>query len=164
MARALSGFWRIRTVTSVTTPSSPSEPMKTPEQVIAAGIEMLAAQPDHVAVHQHDLAAEHVVRGQSVFEAVHPAGVLRHIAADGAGDLRGRVGRVVESAMCHRLGDREIGHARLHHGDPVGEIDLADAVEPRHAEQHAVARAAARPPESEVPAPRGTTLIPLEWQ
>ena len=111
-----------------------------PEQVIAAGIEMLAAQPDHVAVHQHDLAAEHVVRGQSVFEAVHPAGILRHIAADGAGDLRGRVGRVVEAAMGHRLGDREIGHARLHHGDPVGEIDLADAVEPRHPEQYAVAQ------------------------
>ena len=125
-------------MTSVTTPSRPFGPDEDSEQVIAAGIEMLAAQPDHVAVHQHDLAAEHIVRGQSVFEAVHPAGILRHIAADGAGDLRGRVGRVVEAAMGNRLGDREIGHARLHHGDPVGEIDLADAVEPRHPEQHAV--------------------------
>ena len=32
IARALSGFWRMRTVTSVTTPSSPSEPMNTPSR------------------------------------------------------------------------------------------------------------------------------------
>ena len=31
------------------------------EQIVAAGVEMLAAQPDDLAGHQHDLAAEHVV-------------------------------------------------------------------------------------------------------
>ena len=33
---------------------------------------------------------------------------------------------------------REIGDARLHHGDAVVEVDLEDAVELGHAEQHAV--------------------------
>ena len=99
---------------------------------------MLAAEPQHLAGHQHDLAAEHVVGGHAVFEAMHAAGIFRDVAADGAGDLRGRIGRVVEARMRHRIADREIGDARLDHSDAVVEIDLADAVELGHAEQHAV--------------------------
>ncbi len=43
-ARCVSAFFRMRTVTSVTTPSRPSEPVMMPEQIVAAGIEMLAAE------------------------------------------------------------------------------------------------------------------------
>ena len=39
-------------------------------------------------------------------------------------------------------------------------VDLEDAVELAEAEKHAVGKGKA-PPESEVPAPRGTTLIDL---
>ena len=59
-----------------------------PEEVIAAGIQMLAANAHDLTVHEHDLAAEHVVGGHAVFEAMYAAGIFRHIAADGAGDLR----------------------------------------------------------------------------
>ena len=89
------------------------------EQIVAAGIEMLAADADDLAGHQHQLAAEQVVGGHAVFEAVHAAGILRHVAADGAGDLRGRIGRVVEAGLLDRLGHRQVGHARLDHGDAV---------------------------------------------
>ena len=116
------------------------------EQIVAAGVEMLAADAHDLAGHQHHLAAEHVVGGHAVFQAMHAAGILRHIAADGAGDLRGRVGRVVEAGVLDRLGDRQIGHAGLRHHHAVVEVDLADAVELGHAEQHAVGRAAARRP------------------
>ena len=108
------------------------------EQVVALGIEMLAADAQHLAGDQHDLAAEHVVGGHAVFQAMHAAGILRDVAADAAGDLRGRVGRVVEALVRHRLRDRQIGDARLDHGDAVLEIDLAHAVELAEAEQHAV--------------------------
>ena len=108
------------------------------EEIVAAGIEMLAADADDLARHQHQLAAEQVVGGHAVFEAVHAAGILRHVAADGAGDLRGRIRRVVEAGLLDRLGHRQVGHAGLDHGDAVGEVDLADAIELRHAEQHAV--------------------------
>jgi hypothetical protein len=37
-----------------------------------------------------------------------------------------------------RLRHRQIGHAGFHDGDAVGEVELADAVELRHPEQHAV--------------------------
>ena len=73
------------------------------EEIVAAGIEMPAAEPHNLAGHQHQLAAEHVVGGHAVFETVHAAGILRDVAADGAGDLRRRIGRVIEAGVLHRL-------------------------------------------------------------
>src|SRR5262249_48358131 len=58
-----------------------------PEQIVAAGLGMLAADPHDLTGHQYDLAAEHVVGGHAVFEAVHTAGVLRDVAANRTGDL-----------------------------------------------------------------------------
>ena len=83
-----------------------------PHQVVARGLGGLAADPDDLARDQHDLAAEHVVGGHAVFQAMHAAGILRDIAADRAGDLRRRIGRIVKSGMGDRLADGEIGHAR----------------------------------------------------
>ena len=57
-------------------------------EIVAAGIEMLAAEPHDLAGHQHQLAAQNVVGRHAVFEAMHAAGIFRDIAADGAGDLR----------------------------------------------------------------------------
>ena len=48
------------------------------------------------------------------------------------------IGRVVEAMTLHGVGDAEIGHARLGDDAAVGDIDLEDAVELAHAEQHAV--------------------------
>ena len=133
------------------------------EQIIAAGIQMLAADADDLAGDQHHFQAEQVVGGHAVFQAMHAAGILRDIAADGAGDLRGRIGRVIEALVLDRLGDAEIGDAGLHHRDAIDVIDLADA------ENFAMPRSTpspsgSAPPDSEVPAPRGTTLILLSWQ
>ena len=108
------------------------------EEIVAAGVEMLAAEANDLAGDEHQFAAEQVVGGHAVFEAVDAAGILRHVAADAAGDLRGRIGRVVEAGVLDRLRHREIGHAGLDHGDAVGEVDLADAVELGHAEENAV--------------------------
>ena len=69
---------------------------------------------------------------------MHAAGIFRHVAADGAGDLRGGIGRVVETGVLYRFRHGKIGHARLDHGEAVGEIDLADAVELGHAEKDAI--------------------------
>ena len=108
------------------------------EQVVAAGIEMLAADADDLAGDQHDLAAQEVVGGHAVFQAMHAPGVLRHVAADRAGDLRRRIGRIIEPGMLDCLRDGEIGDARLDHRDAVVEIDFFDTVELGHAEQHAI--------------------------
>ena len=100
---------------------------------------MAAAESHNLTAYQHQLAAEHVVGGDAVFEAMHPAGVFGNIAADGAGDLRRRIWCVVEARVLHRLRDRKIGHAGLDHGDAIVEIDRADAIEFGHAEKDAVA-------------------------
>jgi len=70
---------------------------------------------------------------------MHAARIFRHIAADGAGDLRRRIGRVIKAGGLHRLRHCKIGDAGLHHRDAVVVVDLANAVELRKAEQHAVA-------------------------
>ena len=57
------------------------------EQVVALGVQVLAAETHHVAVRQHHLEAEDVVGGEPVLQAVHAARVLGDVAADRARDL-----------------------------------------------------------------------------
>ena len=110
------------------------------EQIVAGRIEMAAAKPQDLAAHQNQFTAEHIVGGDAVFQAVNAARIFRHIAADGAGNLRRRIGRIIEARMIDRLRDRKIGDAWLDHRHPVLEIDGADALELGHAEQNAVAQ------------------------
>ena len=96
----------------------------------------------------HDLQAQHVVGRHAVGEAVRPAGVLGDVAADGAGALARRVGRVVEAVLGDRLAQVEVDHARLDQRRPVLDVDLEDALHARHRDEHAADRrdgAAAEP-------------------
>ncbi|MCY1299468.1 hypothetical protein D9M70_489960 [compost metagenome] len=68
---------------------------------------------------------------------MHAAGVLRHVAADRTGDLRGRVGGVVQAVGRRRLGDGQVAHARLDAGKAAGGVHLDDPVEARHHQQDA---------------------------
>ena len=74
-------------------------------QVEPRGVERLGAELDRLAFHREAAHAQHVVHGQAVLQAVHAAGVLGHVAADGAGDLAGQVGRVVQAVRRRRLAD-----------------------------------------------------------
>ena len=69
------------------------------------------------------------MHGQSVFEAVHAAGVFGHIAADGAGNLTAGIGGVVQAVGGGRFADRQIAHAALHNGCAAGGVDFEDLVE-----------------------------------
>ena len=72
------------------------------EPVIAGGIEMGAADVEDVALDGDDLKAEQVVRRNAVFQAMRAAGIHGDIAADHAGELAGRIGRVEEAVGLHR--------------------------------------------------------------
>ena len=74
----------------------------------------------------------------AVFQAMHTAGILRHVAADRTGDLAGGVGRVVETLPRHSVRHPEVGHAWLHHHDAIVEVDVEHLVELRHDQEHAV--------------------------
>ena len=118
------------------------------EQIVALGVELLAAQTKDLAAHEHHLDAEQVVGREAVFEAVHAARILRDVAADGAGDLARRIRRVVEAVGGHGRADGEIGDSGLDHGAAVGGVDLEDAVELAEAHGHPVGegqRAARKP-------------------
>ena len=99
---------------------------------------MLAADGEHLAVDGHGGEAEQVVGGDAVFQAVRATRVHADIAADHAGELAGRVGRVEEALGLHRLGDADVGDARLHGGAAVGVVDVQDAVHAHHADHHGV--------------------------
>ena len=108
------------------------------QQIVGLGVQVPAAEADDVAVRQHQLDAEQVVGGEAVLQAVHAARVFRDVAADRAGDLRGRVGGVVEARVLDRGGDAEVGHAGLGDHAAVLEVDLEDAVELAQAEHDAI--------------------------
>src|SRR5215210_714633 len=61
---------------------------KRPQKLIARGVGRLAATDmDHRAIGEDYLGTHHVVRGESVFQAVDAAGVLGEVTADGGDDL-----------------------------------------------------------------------------
>ena len=108
------------------------------QKIKARRVQMLATQTHHLPVHHHHLDAEHIVGGQAIFEAMDPAGILRHIAADRTGDLAGRVGRIVEAAILDRAGDGQIGHPRLHHRHAAVIVNIQHLIELGQAQQDPV--------------------------
>ena len=78
------------------------------------------------------------MHGQAVLQAVHATGIFGDVAADGAGDLRGRVGGVIQVEGRGGLGDRQVAHAGLHAGEAAFAVDLENLVEARHHQQDAL--------------------------
>ncbi len=108
------------------------------KQVEPGGVERLAAELDDLALDRDRAHPQHIVQGEAVFQAVHAARVLGDVAADRAGDLRGRIGRVEKPAGRSRLRDREIGDAGLHARRARHRVEREDAPHFRERQQHAV--------------------------
>ena len=100
------------------------------DEVVALRVPHLAAEPDDLAVGQHDLEPEDVVRRDPVFQGVGAARVVGDVPADRAGELARGIGHVVEARRGERLGEVEVHQARLDHRELVRVVDLEDA---RHA-------------------------------
>ena len=62
---------------------------------------------------------------------MHPAGILGHIAADGAGNLRRGIGGVIQAIRCGSFGNGEIAHAGLNHRAAGVGVDVQDLLEAR---------------------------------
>ncbi len=108
------------------------------QQVEAGAVQGGAAQGQAFALQGDDLHRQHVVHGQAVFQAVHATGVLGHVAADGAGDLRRGIGGVVEVVGRRGLGDGQVAHPGLDPGTAALGVHVEDAIEARHHQQHAL--------------------------
>jgi len=86
------------------------------QQIVAGAIQGVAAELHRLALRGEAFHLEHVVQRQPVLEAVHAARVLGDVAADGAGDLAGGIGGVIEAVGRGRLADGQVAHAALDHG------------------------------------------------
>ena len=145
---AQAGLGRSFTVTSTTTPEQSLRAGHQCEQVVARGIHGAAADGDALAVGGDHGELEDVVHGQAILQAVKAARVLRHVAADAACDLRGRVRGVVQPERRHVLGNCEVAYSGLHPRHAVDGVHLENPVELREAQQHPVGqrqRAAGQP-------------------
>ena len=107
------------------------------EQVVTGRIERGAAKLDGLALDGVALDLQHVVHCQTIFEAVHAARVFGHIAADGAGDLAGRIGRVVQPVGRCGFRDGQVAHAALHGGRARSHVNVEDLVELGQRQRHA---------------------------
>jgi len=88
-------------------------PDEHPEQIVVAGVEMLATQAYDLAIHRDEFDADDVTGREAIFEAMHAA--VGDIAANRTGDLTRRIGRVIKPLGLDGMGDAEIGDAGLHH-------------------------------------------------
>ena len=108
-------------------------------EVVAGGVlERVGGRPDDVAGGQHHLQIEHVVAGGAVLHGLGAAAAVGQVAAQKAAALAGRVGRIEQADVLHRLLKHLVHHARLHGGLQVALINLNDVVEPLGAQHHAV--------------------------
>ena len=144
MQRASCGLGTSLTVTSVITASMPSLPTITDSRSSPGASSASEPNSTDLALDREAAHAQHVVQRQPVLQAVHAAGVLGHVAADGAGDLAGRVGRVVQAVRRGGLADRQVAHAALHDRGAADRVDLEDLVELGQRQRHAQAVAASR--------------------
>jgi hypothetical protein len=107
------------------------------QQVQARRVQRLAAELDGLALGGEAAHAQDVVQRQAVLQAMHAAAVLGDVAADGAGDLAARVGRVVQAQRRGGLADGEVAHAALHAGRAGQRVDGQDLVELRQRQRDA---------------------------
>ena len=107
-------------------------------QVVARAVRRVGPQGMAFPIDGDHLQLEDVVHCQTVLQAMHPAGIFGHIAADRARDLGAGIRRVVEPMGCRRLGDRQVTDAGLHPGDASPFIEFEYPVEFRHDQQHAI--------------------------
>src|SRR6516225_11682535 len=100
-------------------------------EVVAGQIELSAAGFHHRTVGEDQFEAKHMIGGDAVGQRVRAAGVLGHVASDGAGALAGRIGRIEIAGVLNGQGQVQVDHTRLDHGSLIAEIDLEDAVHAR---------------------------------
>lgn len=110
--------------------------MKQGQQVRPCSIERLTTNGHQFTRTQHHFRRLDVMYCQTIFQAVHTAGVFRNVTANRAGDLRRRVRRIKKAQARDRLGNIEIGHPRLDNSRHCRLVNTEYPVELRQHEQH----------------------------
>jgi hypothetical protein len=77
-----------------------------------------------------------VIGRHTVFEGMRSARVFCDIAADRAGRLRGRIGRIIVAVILDGIANMEIDDPTFDFDPAVGEINREDMVHARRANHH----------------------------
>ena len=102
-----------------------------PEQIRpVVAVDRRPSELEQLAVREHDLRSGDVVDREAVLEAVGAARVLRHVAADRADLLAGRIGCVEVAVRRDGPGHVEVRHARLHDDALALDVDLENPAHP----------------------------------
>src|SRR5580700_11142811 len=108
------------------------------QQIQLSRIQIPPAEPQHLALRRDQLDSQDIVRREAVLQAVHPAGVLRDITANGAGDLAGGIRSVVETPGSDRVAERKIRDAALGDNAAIGVVDFENAIEASQADHNRI--------------------------
>jgi hypothetical protein len=113
-------------------PSCPSEPQTSPSRSYPGASSALPPSSITVPSKSTILTPRRLFGRNPVLQAVRAAGIHPDVPANGAGELRTRIRRIEEAVGRNRIGNIEIGHARLNRRRAVEQVDIQDA---RHLRQ-----------------------------
>src|ERR1035441_1918222 len=101
-------------------------------QIVSGSVDGTASKMYERSVGENHLEGQHVGSGESVFQTMRAARVLRHVASDAAHRLGRWIGSIEESLWSNPLRDLRVNHTRLNHYARIRDINFQDAV---HAHQ-----------------------------
>ncbi len=104
---------------------------KKPCQIQTAGILCFATELHNAPIREHDFQTGDVVDGHAHGQRVWSAGIFGNVAADRAGFLAGRIGRVIISVLCRGVAYFKVDHSGLDHGALVVDVNFKDLVHAR---------------------------------
>ena len=93
-------------------------------KIVTRGIGHFAAEPNNDAVVEHGFDTENVIGGDAVSERVRPAGIVRHVAADGTRRLTAGVRCIEKTVFGDSFRHVQVDHARFDDSDAIFEIDF----------------------------------------
>src|SRR4051812_22187198 len=107
-------------------PKTSLGPDESSAQVVAISLTNRVPQLHDFTARQNHGEGKDVIERHAVLEAVRSAGVLRHVAADGAGGLAGRIRRIQQSVWRDIAVETEIDDPRLDGGAAILDIERDD--------------------------------------
>ncbi len=109
-----------------------------PRQILTDRFQTVAAKFDDLAIGQHDLDAQHMVRRHSVLQTVSTAGIESDVSANRADRPAGRIRSVIQPVCRHVLRNLQIDNARLDNGDPLLGVVTENRIQPVQRDDQAV--------------------------
>ena len=109
-----------------------------PHQIVAGAVGRGATDAhDLTTGNQHRFQCQHVIRGDTVCQAMGATGVLRDVAANRAGWLAGGIGGIVQPVRRYPVRQFGVDHPRLDDCDSISQVHAPDAVEARGGQNYA---------------------------